>query len=49
MQWSFECSSGFFTSLLDISLVWAWGYNGTGQLGDGTWIDSNMPVRVAEF
>lgn len=26
--------------------VWAWGYNGYGQLGDGTNTDSNHPVQV---
>jgi len=27
--------------------VWAWGYNFYGQLGNGTNIDSNVPVRVS--
>jgi len=27
--------------------VWAWGYNGYGQLGDGTLVDKNLPVKVA--
>ena len=25
--------------------LWAWGYNGDGQLGDGTWADKNTPTR----
>ena len=28
--------------------VWAWGYNGNGQLGDGTWIDNTHPVKVKD-
>ncbi|WP_154017830.1 PKD-like domain-containing protein [Candidatus Protochlamydia phocaeensis] len=26
--------------------VWAWGYNGLGELGNGTNADSNLPVQV---
>lgn len=26
--------------------VWAWGYNGSGELGNGTTTDSNMPVLI---
>jgi uncharacterized repeat protein (TIGR01451 family) len=27
--------------------VWTWGYNANGQLGDGGFINSNVPTRVA--
>jgi hypothetical protein len=29
--------------------VWAWGYNAYGQLGNGTYTNSNTPVRVPEL
>jgi len=29
--------------------VWAWGFNGSGQLGDGTTDDQNLPVEVNGF
>ncbi len=29
--------------------VWAWGYNGVGQLGDGSYDSRNTPVQVSEL
>ena len=26
--------------------LWAWGYNGAGQLGDGTYINKSSPVQI---
>jgi alpha-tubulin suppressor-like RCC1 family protein len=26
--------------------LWAWGYNGDGELGDGTTVDKNIPVQI---
>jgi len=37
-----------YTIALEIDgTVWAWGNNSIGQLGDGTTIDSTMPVQVS--
>lgn len=33
--------------LTDTGDVWCWGYNGLGQLGDGTFENSIVPVRAA--
>jgi len=27
--------------------LWAWGYNGDGELGNGTYTNSNVPVQVS--
>jgi alpha-tubulin suppressor-like RCC1 family protein len=39
---------GFFhnIALKDDWTVWAWGYNGAGQLGDGTIAPHNLPIQV---
>jgi alpha-tubulin suppressor-like RCC1 family protein len=29
--------------------VWAWGYNGNGQLGDGTTTERTTPVQVLQL
>jgi parallel beta-helix repeat protein len=34
---------------IDEGCVWAWGSNGSGQLGDGTNTDSNVPVQVSNL
>jgi predicted outer membrane repeat protein len=33
-------------ALTDDGKVWAWGYNSNGQLGDGTIVNSNVPIPV---
>jgi alpha-tubulin suppressor-like RCC1 family protein len=33
-------------ALTAAGLVWAWGHNGSGQLGNGTRTESHVPVRV---
>ena len=33
----------------DASIPWSWGFNSTGQLGDGTVTDSPSPVQVANL
>lgn len=44
-------AAGLFHSLALKSdgTVWAWGYNGKGQLGDGTTTDRNTPVQVSSI
>jgi len=41
--------SGHCLVLKSNGTVWAWGANGTGQLGDGTNIERNTPVQVSEL
>jgi len=43
-----KVSSGWYHSLAIRSdgILWAWGYNAYGQLGDGTTIDRNSPVQI---
>lgn len=36
-------------ALREDGTVWAWGYNGYGQLGDGTKTDRHRPVQVSEL
>jgi alpha-tubulin suppressor-like RCC1 family protein len=47
--WSALAAGGLHTCGLDASLddrIRCWGWNGLGQLGDGTGIDSNVPVEA---
>ncbi len=39
-------SCGHSLALKSDGTVWAWGYNGYGQLGDGTIENKNVPVQV---
>ena len=50
-QWDLEIisiSAGYYytIALKNDGSLWAWGWNGGGQLGDGTTTGSNLPVRV---
>ena len=39
--------AGYFTlAISNDGSLWAWGYNNYGQLGNGTTINSNLPVRI---
>ncbi len=41
-----SAGSDYCLALKDDGTVWAWGYNDNGELGDGTYIDSTIPVQV---
>src|SRR5439155_19317829 len=41
-----ECLKGHSLAVKTDGTVWAWGWNGYGQLGNGTITDSNVPVQV---
>ena len=44
-------SSGSYhtCAILDNGSVSCWGYNGNGQLGDGTWTDRNTPTQTSSL
>ncbi|MDD5397204.1 MAG: fibronectin type III domain-containing protein, partial [Candidatus Moranbacteria bacterium] len=39
--------NGYSLALKDDGTIWAWGSNSKGQLGNGTNVDSNLPVQVS--
>lgn len=45
--WS-KISAGLYHSIAisDDGKLWAWGYNNSGQLGDGTALDKNTPIQI---
>jgi alpha-tubulin suppressor-like RCC1 family protein len=48
VTFSSVAAGGFFSVALDTSgNAWAWGYNGEGELGNGTTTDSATPVQVS--
>ena len=38
---------GFFAAIRSDDTLWTWGYNGYGQLGDGTTTNRSSPVQVS--
>ena len=43
---SITCGEHHTLALKNDGTVWGWGSNGFGQLGDGTFIDKNVPVQI---
>ena len=43
---SVAAGSGYTVELKDDGTVWAWGSNSDGQLGNGTTLDSAVPVQI---
>lgn len=37
---------GFTTAIRSDGTLWAWGYNELGNLGNGTTVDSNIPIQI---
>ena len=37
------------TDVLQQYGLWTWGYNGEGQLGDGTSVNKSSPIRVGSL
>ena len=47
-RFSIAAGSGYSLIIMGDGSLWGWGNNGVGQLGDGTTISRNEPVRVME-
>lgn len=48
-DWKTVYAASFGEHVLSIkfdSSLWAWGYNGFGQIGDGTYTDKNIPTEI---
>jgi len=45
-NWSQVSAGGLHSLGIAGGVVWAWGFNGSGQLGDGTTVRRNSPVTV---
>ena len=44
-----EVDEGHSVALKSDGTVWAWGYNGNGELGDGTTVNRSTPVQVSSI
>ena len=48
-KWKAVSAGAFHTvGLAEDGALWSWGYNGNGELGDGTTTNRNTPVRVQQ-
>ncbi|HQJ06039.1 MAG TPA: chromosome condensation regulator RCC1, partial [Spirochaetota bacterium] len=43
---SVSCGGSHTVALKSNKTLWAWGYNGSGQLGDGTTTNKSSPVQI---
>ena len=43
---SFTCGMGRYNNSLLSQIPWCWGFNGSGQMGDGLFVNSLQPTKV---
>jgi alpha-tubulin suppressor-like RCC1 family protein/subtilisin family serine protease len=46
---SVSCGDSFSLARKNDGTVWAWGYNASGQLGDGSFLNRSLPVKAVNI